>query len=104
MFRTILLSLVACGLFAGEVQTEPTFLRRNIADVVAILNNTAANCPDARDANDDGDIANIAADSSYLLSFLFSAGPPPVHPYPNCGNDEFTYDDRDCLDSLDPCP
>jgi mannose-6-phosphate isomerase-like protein (cupin superfamily) len=35
MFRTFLLSLVACGLFAAEVQTEPTFLRRNIADIMA---------------------------------------------------------------------
>ena len=42
-------------------------------------------CDDACDANDDG--LNNIADAIYVLSNLFSMGPNPPSPFPDCGPD-----------------
>lgn len=50
-------------------------------------------CQHACDSNDDG--ALDVADAVYELSFLFTGGPPPAGPYPDCGFDP-TPDDLSC--------
>ncbi len=57
-------------------------------------------CRDACDLNDDGSI-NLA-DPIYHLSHLFSGGPPPLPPFPDCGNDPID-DALDCV-LFDSCP
>jgi len=56
-------------------------------------------CDDAADVNDSGDVD--IADAVYGLNFLFLGGPPPLAPYPDCGNDP-TDDDLGC-DAHEPC-
>lgn len=61
----------------------------SLPDVIYHLNYflgvQAAACLDAHDADDDG-TANLT-DAVYTLGFLFSSGPPPAAPFPNCGVD-----------------
>ena len=71
----------------------------NIADAIILLNflfglGGGVTCPDACDTNDD-EQANIA-DAIYLLASLFTGGPVPPPPFPDCGTDP----DGDLLD----CP
>jgi hypothetical protein len=56
-------------------------------------------CLDAADVNDDGywDIT----DCTYLHGYLYSSGPPPSAPFPNCGPDP-TQDGLGC-DEFPPC-
>jgi hypothetical protein len=51
-------------------------------------------CADAADANDDG--IRDFSDVLDLGSFLFSGGPPPPAPFPDCGPDP-TPDGLSCL-------
>lgn len=64
----------------------------NLADVIFHLEyfvgTQPARCLDAQDSNDDG-MVNVA-DAIYSLGYLFTQGPPPSAPYPDCGLDEST--------------
>ena len=55
-------------------------------------------CEDAADVNDDGAID--IADPVVILNWLFSSGPDPVAPFPNCGvdptSDGFACDNTSC--------
>ncbi len=51
-------------------------------------------CTARHDVDDNGDIS--AADLVYLQNYLFFSGPPPPHPFPNCGLDT-TFPILSCL-------
>jgi len=57
-------------------------------------------CADAADANDDG--AFDISDPVFLLGFLFTLGPDPGPPFPDCGADP-TGDGLDCR-TFSLCP
>lgn len=70
----------------------------NIADPVALLGvlfsgETAIDCQDALDGNDDG--GNDIGDAVYMLTFLFNEGTEPPAPFGVCGPDP-TADAIDC--------
>lgn len=50
-------------------------------------------CPDAADANDDGQVD--LADGSYIMMYLYAQGPLPPTPFPGVGQD-LTEDDLYC--------
>jgi len=54
------------------------------------------NCTDAADVNDDGQVSIV--DLVALADFLWSTGPQPPLPYPNCGQDP-TADGLGCITS-----
>ena len=56
-------------------------------------------CEDACDANDDG--GQDISDAITTLAFLFTSGPSPSAPYPDCAADP-TFDGLNCL--LYICP
>ncbi len=58
-------------------------------------------CVDSCDVNDSG--AVDIADTVYFLGGLFSNGPPPLPPYPDCGEDP-TVDPLGCVSSSSACP
>jgi hypothetical protein len=58
-------------------------------------------CVDSCDVNDSG--AVDIADTVYFLGGLFSNGPPPLPPYPDCGEDP-TADPLGCGSSSISCP
>ena len=72
-------------------------------DVLAIVNFVAGTspvgCEDACDMNDDGIVDQ--ADAIDLLNYLFSGGPPPTAPFPDCGL-EPTFDLLNC--EQETCP
>ena len=57
----------------GEKSTE-----RPILGKVTVLS-----CKEAADDDGKADLS----DPIRLLGFIFLGGPPPAHPYPNCGED-----------------
>ncbi len=57
------------------------------------LGGEAPPCLDAADPDDSGDLA--ITDAIYSLEFQFLAGPPPLLPFPGCGDDS-TADGLDC--------
>jgi hypothetical protein len=84
--------------------------KRDIADALCILDflfgkadalckNLVRECLDASDVNDDGTVNQ--ADPIWLLSYLFTSGPLPPAPFPDCGADP-TDDILDCK-SFAPC-
>ena len=70
----------------GDCSANMSF---NIADAILSLNylfgQTTVECLDACDVNDD-EVLNIA-DAVFTLAALFSGGPMPTAPFPNCGED-----------------
>lgn len=58
-------------------------------------------CVDSCDVNDSG--AVDIADTVYFLGGLFSNGPPPLPPYPDCGEDP-TVDSLECGSFSITCP
>jgi len=85
-------------LLAGPLTAAPAFVRGD-ADGTGALDVTDAirvfftlfiepedsPCPDAADANDDGEID--LSDGIFILSFGFLGGPQPPAPFPLCGPD-----------------
>ena len=95
------------GWYLDSLQvTGPEFLRGDvngddsvdIADAIGILavlfQGQPNSCWDAMDTNDSGQ-ATIA-DAIYLVSYLFTSGPAPHAPFPNCGADP-TADSLGCF-------
>jgi hypothetical protein len=74
----------------------------DISDAIAISDwvtppGAVPPCLDGADADDDSKV--LQADADHILNFLFSGGPPPKPPFPNCGRDP-TADLLDCTKSL----
>lgn len=93
---------IGAGFIRGECNGLSSI---NLADPIFLLgflfiDPVEPPCRDACDLNDDGSI-NLA-DPIYLLSHLFSGGPPPLPPFPDCGDDS-TDDALDC-GSFSICP
>jgi hypothetical protein len=78
--------------------SDSNFIRGNsngdtkldIADPIWIINELfrggqATACAASEDANDDGQVD--ATDATYLIAYLFQAGPPPSAPFGVCGKD-----------------
>jgi hypothetical protein len=63
------------------------------SDEIMCVSGGPFSCDDAADVNDDG-ILNLT-DCAYLHDYLWSGGPPPPSPYPDCGLDP-TSDTLDC--------
>jgi hypothetical protein len=72
----------------------------NSSDIAKCMSGPPFSCDDAADVNDDG-VWNTL-DCDYLVAFLFSGGPPPPAPYPDCGIDP-TADALGCAE-FPPCP
>lgn len=90
------------GFVRGDCNVDATY---NLGDVIALLDYLfigafAPSCLDACDASDDG-VINLG-DAIYVLTNLFTLGPPPPPPHPACGPDP-TADPIGCV-SYPPCP
>jgi Ca2+-binding RTX toxin-like protein len=89
-------------LIRGDASQDGTL---DLADGVGILQylfiGAAADCLDALDANDSGNVS--ITDAIRVLCALYCSGsPPPEGPFPDCGFDS-TADSIDCL-SYPGCP
>jgi len=95
IFLTFLLLGIGISLFTSHpAQAQGSFIRGDIngdgvvdtVDLRLVLPvNNDEGCRARHDVNDDGDFS--AADPDYLENYLFFGGPPPPHPFPNCGFD-----------------
>ena len=69
----------------------------NVGDAIGLLEGiftgTIIACEDSADWNDDG--ALDVSDPISVLGYLFSNGPAPAAPYPNCASDP-SHDQLDC--------
>lgn len=78
--------------------------RRDISDPIFILSwlftgGVETLCEEALDTDDDGVL--VLTDAIALFDYLFRGGPPPVAPFPDCGEDPAD-DDLHCL-AFAPC-
>ncbi len=78
----------------------------DIADAIFLAvalfqNGGPITCEDACDSDDDGSLSLV--DVIYILSYLFVAGPAPLAPFPDCGEDPTTADTFECESPL-VCP
>ncbi len=79
-----------CKFVRGDANCDGNI---NMTDVIAISGGTYSNA-DAADVDDSGSIT--AVDPTYLLNYLYNAGPPPAYPFPGA--------DFDCTtDFLNEC-
>lgn len=97
-----------CGVILHVVERDQIFIRGdadhdgsvNLSDAVAILRylfegeRSAPACLDAADVNDNGTVD--ISDTTFLASYLFLQGSPPLPPFPNAGQDSALTDDLDC--------
>jgi len=88
------------GFIRGDANADG---RIDVSDAVALLVHLFLGrplaCEKAGDSNDSGTLD--IADAVYLLSYLFAGGPPPVSPFPSCGQDP-SPDDLTCR-GFPPC-
>ncbi len=94
IFAFLILGIVI-SLFANNpAQAQGLFIRGDIngdgvvdtVDLRLVLPvNSDEGCRARHDVNNDGDFSE--ADIDYLENYLFFGGPPPPHPFPNCGYD-----------------
>jgi hypothetical protein len=93
--------------FEGGGSGEQLFIRGDVNadgvvngdDVDLCMQGGPFSCWDAADVNDDG--YWMITDCTYLYDYVFSSGPPPPAPFPNCGPDP-TPDGSGC-DEFPPC-
>ena len=66
------------------------------------LGTLCSTCPDATDSNDDA-IVDVA-DATYLLTWRFVGGPPPLPPFPTCAPESSDDTLEDCIYDVELCP
>lgn len=85
----------------GDVNGDAiTNLADGIAGLTYLFNGGVAECLDAVDANDDGELD--ISDPLWLVGYLFAGGAAPPEPFPGCGSDP-TPDGLGCA-SYGGCP
>ena len=78
--------------------------RLNVLDVILMLEymiygNNVACCPQAADVNNSSTVA--LNDAILLMNFIFTNGPPPAAPFPDCGPGNTAISSQDCIST---CP
>ncbi len=95
IFLTFLILGIGISLFFSHpAQAQGLFIRGDIngdevvdtVDFRLLITTSDTYCNNRRDVNDDGGYSRLY-DSTYLANYLFLGGPPPPHPFPNCGFD-----------------
>ena len=82
-----MIEIVEIQFLRGDSNEDGTV---DIADAIEILGalfdpEGDFSCRDMADINDSGGVD--IADPIWLLAYLFSNGPPPLEPFPQCGSD-----------------
>ncbi len=92
-FIFLILGIGISLFFSHPALAQGLFIRGDInydgvvdtVDLRLVLPSIDADCIARHDVNGDGDLSS--ADRDYLRNYLFFGGPPPPHPFPNCGFD-----------------